>query len=100
MYKTPILVYINVIPVLFKVYKLHILGIGLLQQCAPKLVVGGRVEQHQAIPHSRQSVIHHHVQPFVVLPELRGETCQTILMDDFLQLKNCVITDVNRVSTM
>lgn len=48
----------------------HLLGIGFLQQCAPELIVVGRVEEDQAIPEGGQAVINHHVQPLTVLPEL------------------------------
>lgn len=49
----------------------RLLGVSFLQQGAPELVVGGGVKHDEAVPHSRQSVVHHHIQPFVVLPELK-----------------------------
>ena len=48
-----------------------LLGIGFLQHGAPELIVGSRVKHDELISHCRQSVIHHHIQPFVVFPELR-----------------------------
>lgn len=49
-----------------------LLGIGFLQQGTPELVVGGGVKHDELISHRWQPVVHHDVQPFVVLPELRG----------------------------
>lgn len=48
-----------------------LLGVGFLQQGAPELIVGGGVKHDEFISHRRQPVVHHDVQPFVVLPELR-----------------------------
>lgn len=48
----------------------HSLGVGFLQQGAPELVVVRGVEEDQTVPEGGQSVIHHHVQPLTVLPEL------------------------------
>ena len=48
-----------------------LLGVGLFQQSAPELGFVGRVDKHQAVPHRGETVVHHHVQPLVVFPELR-----------------------------
>lgn len=52
---------------------MNLLGVGFLQQGAPELVVGGGVKQDEPVPHRRQPVVHHDVQPLVVVPELRWE---------------------------
>lgn len=48
-----------------------LLGVGFLQEGAPELVIRGRVQHDELVPHWRQSVVHHHIQPAVMLPELR-----------------------------
>lgn len=50
---------------------LCVLGVGLLQKCAPELCVVSGVEEHQVVPHTWESVIHHDIQPLVMLPELQ-----------------------------
>lgn len=52
---------------------MDLLGVGFLQQGTPELVVGGGVKQDELVPHRRQPVVHHDVQPLVVVPELRWE---------------------------
>lgn len=57
-----------------------LLGVGFLQQRTPELVAGGRVEHDELISHCWQSVVHNHIEPFVVVPELRDDqrTCYSV----------------------
>lgn len=50
---------------------LSLLGVGLLQKCTPELCVVSGVNKHQVVPYTRESVIHHNIQPLVMLPELQ-----------------------------
>ncbi len=50
-----------------------ILGIGLLQKCTPELSIVSGVDEHQLVPHTRESVVHHHIHPFIMLPELHNK---------------------------
>ena len=47
------------------------LGIGLLHQGAPKLVAGVRVAEEQTAFTYWQLIIHNHLHPLTILPELR-----------------------------
>lgn len=49
----------------------HLLGVGLLQQRAPELTAFLGVQEEQLPILGGQPVVHHHLHPLAVLPELR-----------------------------
>lgn len=50
------------------------LGVGLLHQGAPVLVTGVRVAEEQTAFSYWQPVIHNHLHPLTILPELHRDT--------------------------
>lgn len=59
-----------------------LLGVGFLQQRTPELIAGGRVEHDELISHCWQSVVHNHIEPFVVVPKLRDHQRTENMLQD------------------
>lgn len=54
-----------------RLHTLCLLRIGLLQKCAPVLVLSERLGEHQTVVAGGETVVHKHVHPFTVTPELK-----------------------------
>lgn len=54
--------------------RLRLLGISFFQKSAPELVVPERFSENQLIVARGNAVVHDHINPFAVTPELRMET--------------------------
>lgn len=61
--------------------RLCLLGISFFQKSAPELVLSERFGENQLVPAGGDAVVHNHINPFAITPELSIRRQKKLLVD-------------------